>query len=94
MQALLWPIVTWLLRTVILKFLVLTSIFLVIAFFVPYAIQYLGSFINVDGLSGAFSGLPAGVWFFIDFCRVGFGLPLIISAMISRFLIRRLPVIG
>jgi len=94
MQAIFWPIITWIFRTLVVKFLILTAVFALVAFIAPYAIQYLGSFISTDGLNGAFSALPAGVWFFIDYCRIGFGLPLIISAMISRFLIRRLPVIG
>ena len=94
MQALLWPIVSWLLRAVIIKFLVIASVLAVVALLVPYAIEYLGGFLGVGSLTAAFSALPSGVWFFLDYFRVGFGAPLVISAMVGRFLIRRLPVIG
>jgi hypothetical protein len=94
MQALLWPIVTWVLRELVVRFVVLSSVFILVAFFVPYAVQYLGGFIGVSGLSYAFGSLPAGIWFFLDYCHVPFGLPLLISAAVARFLIRRLPVIG
>lgn len=94
MQALLWPIVSWLLREVVLKFAVLTSVFLLVAFFVPYAVSLLAPLIGVNGLSSAFGQVSPGVWFFLDFFNLGYGLPLVISAYIARFLIRRLPVIG
>lgn len=94
MQALLWPIISWLLREVVLKFVVLGAIFLVLTVVVPMAVGYLGPWLGTSSLSSAFSGLSSGVWFFLDFFNLGFGVPLIISALVTRFLIRRLPVIG
>lgn len=94
MQAILWPIISWLLREVIVKFVVFSAIFALVAFLVPYAIGYLGDFISPGGFTGAFSGLSSGLWWFLDLFRVDYGLPLAISAYIARFLIRRLPVIG
>jgi hypothetical protein len=94
MQALLWPIVTWILREVIIKFVVFVSIFALVAFLVPFAVQYLGDHIAPGALNGAFSVVGPGVWYFLDFFQLGYGLPLLISAGVSRFLIRRLPVIG
>lgn len=94
MQALFWPIVSWLLREVIVKFVVFTGVFLLVAFLVPKAVEFLGPWISTGGLSSAFSGLSPGVWFFLDFFQLGFGVPLLISARVTRFLIRRLPLIG
>ncbi len=94
MQAILWPIIVWILREVVLKFVVFTVIFAVVAFFVPYAVNYLGSFASTSALNSAFAGIPAGVWYFLDLFRLDYGAPLVISAYVSRFLIRRLPVIG
>lgn len=94
MQALLWPIVSWLLREVIVKFIVFTSVFALVAFLVPKAVDFLAPWVGTAGLSGAFAGLGSGVWFFLDFFQLGFGVPLLISAWVTRFLIRRLPVIG
>lgn len=94
MQAILWPIVSWLLREVVVKFVVLTAVFGLVAFLVPKAVGLLGAFLDAGSLTEAFVGLPASVWFFIDAFQLGYGVPLVISAYVARFLIRRLPVIG
>lgn len=94
MPLILAPLVTWIFRDVVVKFLVFAAVFALVAFLVPKAIGYLGSFINPNGLGSAFSVVSPGVWFFLDFFQLGYGLPLVISAYVSRFLIRRLPVIG
>ncbi|WP_263770049.1 DUF2523 family protein [Propionivibrio soli] len=94
MQALLWPIVTWIFRELVIKFLILTSVIAVVAFLVPYAVRYLAGFIGVGNLTAAFASLSPGIWFFLDYCQAGLGVPLLISAFVARFLIRRLPVIG
>lgn len=87
-------VLSFLLREVVVKFVVFSAVFALVAFLVPIAIQYLSPHIGTAGLTGAFSGLGSGVWFFVDFFNLGYGLPLLISAAVARFLIRRLPVIG
>ena len=91
---LLAPVLAWLVRDVLVKFFVFTALFALLAFLVPKAVGYLGSFVNPGGLTSAFGGVGAGVWFWLDFFQLGFGIPLVVSAWVSRFLIRRLPVIG
>jgi len=94
MPLLLAPVLSWIFRDVVVKFIVFASVFALVAFLVPKAINYLGGFINPSGLSSAFGAVSPGVWFFLDFFQLGYGVPLLISAWVSRFLIRRLPVIG
>lgn len=94
MQAVLWPIVTWIFREIVIKFLVFTALFVVLAFLIPKAIAMVTPWIGTSGLSSAFGGLGSGVWFFLDFFQLAYGVPLVISAFVTRFLIRRLPVIG
>lgn len=94
MQAILWPIVSWIFREVLLKFVVFTSLYAVVAFLIPKAITLITPWIGTGSLSGAFAGLGSGVWFFLDFFNLGYGVPLLISAAVTRFLIRRMPVIG
>lgn len=91
---LLAPLVTWIFRDVVVKFLVFVAVFALVAFLVPKAIAYLGNFINPGGLTSAFGAISPGVWYFLDFFQLGYGVPLLISAWVARFLIRRLPVIG
>jgi len=89
-----WSVVSWLLREVVVKFVVLGAVFVIVAELSPLVLEYLGSFISPAGLTSAFSGVSPGVWFFLDFFALDVGLPLLISAHIARFLIRRIPFIG
>lgn len=88
------PILTWLIRSVVIKFVVLTAVFAVMAIVVPMAINLLTPYIGITSLTGAFSSIDPGVWWFLDFFALDYGIPLVISAYVARFLIRRLPVIG
>lgn len=92
--AILWPAVSFFLRVVVVKFFALTGIFAIMAVVVPAAISLIAPKIGTGGLSSSFSGLSAGIWWVLDAFSLGYGLPLIISAFIARFLIRRLPIIG
>ncbi len=91
---LLAPLVAFLFRDVVVRFLVFTAVFALVAFLVPKAVAYLEPFLGLSGLTDAFAGLSSSVWFFLDFFNLAYGVPLLISAYVSRFLIRRLPVIG
>lgn len=97
-MAILAPVVAslagFLIKDVVIRFAAFTAVFGFVAFLVPKAVAYLDPFIGLSALTGAFSGLGSGVWFFLDFFNLAFGVPLLISAAVSRFLIRRLPVIG
>lgn len=46
------------------------------------------------GLLNLFSKFPAGAWFFIDLFSIGNGLRLIFCALVVRFIIRRMPLVG
>lgn len=94
MAALFWPVVSWIFRELVIKFLVFTALFAVVAFIVPYAVQYLSGFLGQSSLNSAFGAVGPGVWWWLDTFNVTSGVPLLISAYVSRFLIRRLPVIG
>lgn len=90
----LWSMVSWMFRDVVVKFLVMGAVFLIVSELTPLVLGYLGNFISPNGLTSAFSGVPTGVWFFLDFFALDVGLPLLISAYVARFLIRRIPFIG
>lgn len=94
LPAFLAPVVGFAFREVVIKFLVLTAIFVVVADLMPFVLGKVLPFANVTSLNALFSQIPPGVWYFIDFFRIDVGLPLLISAWVARFLIRRTPVIG
>jgi hypothetical protein len=87
-------VLSFLLREIVVKFVVFSAVFALVAFLVPIAIGFISPHIGAGGLTSTFAGLGSGVWFFIDFLNLGFGLPLLISAGVARFLVRRLPLIG
>lgn len=84
----------YLLSGVAVKFVAFTAIFGIVAVLIPVVISFISPFIGVSGLNDAFAAIPPGVWWVVDFFRLDFGLPLIISALVARFVIRRLPVVG
>lgn len=94
LAALFAPVISWIFRTVVIKFVLMAVVFVAVSELFPLVIELLGSFILPGGLTSAFSGIPPGVWFFLDFFALDVGIPLLISAHVSRFLIRRIPVIG
>lgn len=94
LPVLLAPVVGFLLREIVVKFVVFSALFAVLAYLVPKMISYLGPFLGVSSLASAFGSISPGVWFWLDFFQLGYGVPLLISAFVTRFLIRRLPVIG
>jgi Protein of unknown function (DUF2523) len=78
-------------RSVIVKFALFFGLFFVTTEFIAILSPLLP---KADILNGAFSGITSGVWYFLDLFAFSQGVPLIISAYIFRFIIRRLPIIG
>lgn len=93
MQALLWPVVSWLVREVVVKFVVLGALFALLSFVGPLMVGYVAGY-TPEKLTTAFTSLAPGVWWFLDKFALDVGVPLLLSANIAAFLIRRLPVIG
>ncbi|MDH6146083.1 MULTISPECIES: hypothetical protein [Paraburkholderia] len=87
---------------VVLAFVVRSIIARFFAYFVLYflttefigVLQSAGVFPTAAALNGAFGGLGADTWYFLDLCGFSVGAPAIVSAYVLRFIIRRIPVIG
>jgi hypothetical protein len=79
------------LRQAVFKTVTLFVIYFIIQAFVGVLVQYLPKVVD---LSAAFSSIPSGVWWFIDLFNISVGAPLILSAYVYKFLIRRIPMIG
>jgi hypothetical protein len=45
-------------------------------------------------LTEAFSQQAPGVWYFLDLFKVGIGVSSSLSALVTRFIIRRVPILG
>jgi len=78
-------------KSVIVKFVLFFGLFFVTTEFTSILSTLLPSSAS---LSGALGGIPAGVWYFLDLFNVSLGIPILLSAWVTRFMIRRIPVIG
>jgi hypothetical protein len=79
------------LRQLVVKFVVLFSIYFVIQAFVGVLGVYVPSPAN---LSGALGSISQSMWWWLDLFAFSQGAPLVVTAMVYRFLIRRIPLIG
>jgi len=86
----LWTIIGWLFRSVLIKFLVMFALYFVISEFSSVLLSLLPPIT----FGNSFTVLSPGVWYFLDFFQIQQGAPMLLSAFLTRFLIRRIPVIG
>ena len=84
------------LRSVIIKFVLFYALYFVVREFVPVLINY-GLF-SVTGkataLTSALTSIPASVWYFLDLMNFSMGVSTVLAAYVTRFIIRRIPLIG
>ncbi|EBB7891935.1 DUF2523 domain-containing protein [Salmonella enterica] len=77
------------LRTVVVKFILFFGLYL--QAFVPVLASLLPKSVDIARL---FSSLPDSVWYFVNLFMVTEGIKLMFSALLTRFIIRRIPLIG
>ncbi len=84
------------LRSVIVKFVTYFALFFIVTEFtqVVVAFHLIPGADNANQLSGSMSNIPSSVWYFLDLFAASSGIQLIVSAYATRFIIRRIPVIG
>ncbi|HDL5700272.1 DUF2523 domain-containing protein [Glaesserella parasuis] len=81
-------------KGVVAKFFVFFALFYVTTEFVPEIINlFVPQELNVN-FQTLFNYLPNDVWYFLELFKVPFGISLYLSAMVARFIIRRIPIIG
>ncbi|MEQ9917153.1 DUF2523 family protein [Pectobacterium aroidearum] len=92
MLAALYTALSFLLRSVVMKFAVMFGLFFIVQELAPVLL----SLVNVSPLPliELFGQLPDSVWYFLNIFQVPTGITMMISAIIARFIIRRIPIIG
>jgi len=84
-------IVGFIFRSIIIKFVLYFALW----FVTTEALSILTSYLPTSSaLTGALSGISPGVWYFLDLFSVTYGIPTVLSAFVTRFIIRRVPLIG
>lgn len=78
-------------RSIVAKFFVFFALFFITTEFLGVLVDRLP---NGSAMNGALSGIPSGMWYFLDLIHFDVGLPAVLSAFVLRFMIRRIPVIG
>ncbi|HFS6883882.1 DUF2523 family protein [Proteus sp. FZP2095] len=78
-------------RTLIIKFILFFSLYFVVHEFIAVMATWLPKSTNLPQL---FSSLPDGVWYFMNLFLIPYGITLLLSALFTRFIIRRIPLIG
>lgn len=86
-------VLAFVLRSVLVKFVVFFGLFFVTTEFVQ-VLTSSGLLPSASSLSGVMGGVPAGVWYFLDLFSFSTGFSALISAWVTRFIIRRIPIIG
>jgi hypothetical protein len=87
----LFSVLGWIFRSALVKFVAFFALFFVGTEFVSYLAPKLP---GASGITQAFASLPPGMWYFLDMFKLGTGLQMVLAAYVTRFAIRRIPVIG
>lgn len=83
----------WLVRGVVIKFVILSAIYYVVTWIAEAVLSQL-DISPLTGLQTVINGIPDGILYFLGVFRFDVGLPLLLGAMLTKFIIRRLPIIG
>jgi len=88
-----WTGVSFLIRSVLVKFVVFFALYFIVTGFIQVLVSS-GLLPSASSLSAGLSSMPTGVWYFLDLFSFSTGFQIIISAMVAKFIIRRIPFIG
>jgi|APLak6261699311_1056244.scaffolds.fasta_scaffold00469_4 hypothetical protein len=80
-------------RSIIVKFVLFFGLFFITTEFIQVLVSS-GLLPTASSLNGVFGGIPAGVWYFLDLFNFSMGFSTGLAAFVTRFIIRRIPVIG
>jgi hypothetical protein len=78
-------------RSLLVKFGIFFALYFVTTGFVGLISGLLPS---ASSINSALGGIATSTWYFLDAFSLNIGLPAICSAYATRFIIRRIPVIG
>ena len=90
---LLTSVLAFLYKKTSLTFLIVTSIYVVIEFLTPVVLRLAGSYFDTD-VPSIVNSIPANVYWFVAAFKIDYGVKVLLAAIATRFLIRRLPFIG
>lgn len=81
----------WMFKSTMVKWWTFFALFFITTEFVSILVTLLP---GTSSLSSTFAVQGSGVWYFLDAFRLDYGVSVCLSAYATRFIIRRIPVIG
>ena len=84
-------VLAWLVRSVLVKFVLFFGLYFVTTEFISVIASILPS---GSAVTGAMASVTNSTWYFLDVFMVQTGISMVVSAYATRFIIRRIPVIG
>jgi hypothetical protein len=81
----------FLLRSVIVKFVTFFALYMITSAAMNFLVSKLP---DASSMGDSLGALSSGVWYFLDLFAFSQGLPMVLSAWLLRFMIRRMPVVG
>jgi hypothetical protein len=78
----------------VIKWAVLAILWGGVFLLVKMLISFIPSFIDGSTLNASTSFFTPAIWYFFDYLKVSYGLSMVMSAFVARFLVRRIPFIG
>lgn len=84
-------VLAWLVRSVLVKFAVFFALYFITTEFISVITSILP---NGSAVTGAMASVTNSTWYFLDVFMVQTGISMVVSAYATRFIIRRIPVIG
>lgn len=91
MTSVLYGVLGFLLRSIIVKFTVFFALYFVVQEFVPIILDMVNRQLPLLAL---ISSIPDSLKYFFAVFKIIDGINIILSAFVTRFIIRRIPVIG
>jgi hypothetical protein len=88
-----FSVLSWLIKGATIKFVILSAIYFVITWIIESVLPSI-DISPLAGLQALVNTLPSGLVYFLGVFRVDVGLPMLLGAMLTAFIIRRLPIIG
>jgi Protein of unknown function (DUF2523) len=84
-------ILGWVFRSLLVKFGVFFALYFITSEFMGLIVNLIPS---TSSVSGTMSGIGSATWYFLNVFMLTQGISLVVSAYATRFVIRRIPVIG
>ena len=84
-------VLAWVFRSFLIKFVLFFALYFITSEFVGFIVQLMPGTRAVDD---ALSGIGAATWYFLDVFQIQAGIAMVVSAYATRFIIRRMPIIG